>query len=138
MNHDFVDDNNQSGSRTPRFDTKNKSCLGQGGIMDYAKTDENDKSCWSTCSIEDFTIQMNENKTCLSIIDPKNPPKNPASPLLTKDECDLSKIYPGLSGVHTLYLNGNYKFFLYILGVGRVPQPSIKITYYNSFAAQNK
>jgi len=35
------DDDNESGSQTPRFDTKNKSCLGQGGIMDYAKTDEN-------------------------------------------------------------------------------------------------
>ena len=75
--------------------------------MDYAKKNENDKSCWSTCSVEDFTIQMNRNKTCLTPIDPKSPPKNPTLPALTKDECDLSKIYPNISGIHLLNLNGN-------------------------------
>jgi hypothetical protein len=107
--------------KLPRFDSRKKSCVGQGGIMDYAQSDENDKSCWSTCSVEDFTVLMNKNKTCLSVIDLENPPPNPDPPKLTKNECDISNIYPGLSGVHTLYLNGNYIVFVYILCVvGRV------------------
>lgn len=79
--------------------------------MDYAKEDENDKSRWSSCSVEDFTIQMNKNKTCLKAIDPKNPPKMPTPVDLTANECDLSAVYPGLNGIHILYLNGNFFTF---------------------------
>lgn len=110
INHDFEDPKKGepvgSTKNIPRFDSHQKSCLGQGGLMDYAKEEENDKSCWSTCSVEDFTIQMNTNKTCLTPIDPKKPPRNPVMPALTSDECDLSKVYPGLSGIQVLYLNG--------------------------------
>ena len=110
MNHDFVrgekGDPVGSTKNIPRFDSHNKSCLHQGGLMDYAKVDENDLSRWSSCSVEDFTIQMNQNKTCLKVIDPKNPPKMPSPFDLTANECDLSAVYPGLSGVHVLYLNG--------------------------------
>ena len=110
INHDFVDpakgDPEGSTTKVSRFDSHQKRCLGQGGLMDYSKEYENDKSCWSSCSVEDFTVQMNQNKSCLIPIDPKKPPKNPTKPDLTKNECDLSKVYPNLSGVHTLYLNG--------------------------------
>ena len=81
--------------------------------MDYAKEDENDKSRWSSCSVEDFTIQMNKNKTCLKAIVPKNPPKMPTPVDLTANECDLSAVYPGLNGIHVLYLNGNFFTFLF-------------------------
>ena len=111
MNHDFASrkkgEEPGSTKKIPRFDSHEKSCLGQGGIMDYAQDTENDKSGWSTCSVEDFTIELNDNKTCLKLIDTENPPANPTMPSLTKDVCDLSKIYPGLNGVHYLNLNGN-------------------------------
>ena len=117
INHDFVDPKKgePEGSTTnvTRYDSHKNRCLGQGGLMDYSKKKENDKSCWSTCSVEDLTVKINENKTCLTPIDPKTPPQNPTMPFLTKNECDLSKVLPNISGVHTLHLNGKYlKTFL--------------------------
>ena len=46
-------------------------------------------------------------RTCLKAIDPKNPPPTPIKPILTKNECDLTKVFPGLNGVHYINLNGN-------------------------------
>ena len=103
INHDFT---KQGGRNDPRVDKSGKSCLGQGGIMDYSKEFENDKSCWSSCSIQDFTEQMNKNKTCLKVIDPKKPPPNPKAPVLTQNECDLSKLYKTFNGVRNIWLNG--------------------------------
>ena len=94
--------------KMPRVDSHNQPCTGQGGLMDYDKSAENDKSRWTTCSIEDLTKLMNKNKTCLQIIDPRNPPKMPSLVDFTVNECDLSSIYPDLNGIHILYLNGNF------------------------------
>ena len=107
MSHDFIKDKINE-IKYPRFDQHNVSCLNKGGIMDYAKELENDKTRWSTCSIEGFTALMNSNKTCLKVIDPKHPPPNPNPPILTQNECDISKAYPGLNGVHVLWLNGRF------------------------------
>ena len=110
MNHDFVKGNkgDEPGStkNITRYDSKGRACLGQGGIMDYSQEVENDKTSWSTCSVEDFRATLDGNKTCLTVIDPKNPPANPTMPKMTDQECDLSKLYPGLNGVHFLILNG--------------------------------
>ena len=112
MNHDFVSakKGEEAGStkNITRYDSKGQSCLGQGGIMDYSQDEENDKTGWSTCSVEDFTVELNNNKTCLTVIDPQNPPEIPKMPTLSKDDCDLSMIYPGLNGVHFLNLNGKH------------------------------
>ena len=35
--------------------------------MDYADNVNYDKSRWSTCSVEDFTVLMNKNKTCMQV-----------------------------------------------------------------------
>ena len=102
MPHDFDKDD----EKIPRFDSKNRTCLGIGGIMDYSETFENDKTQWSTCSVEAFTLLMNENETCLAEIDQKNPPSF-LLPTVGERECDLSKIFPGLNGVHYIKLNGN-------------------------------
>lgn len=111
MKHDFFKKYEHEGDedyiKVPRLDSHDQSCSGKGGIMDYDKTNENDKSRWTSCSIEDFTQLMNTNKTCLQVIDPKNPPKMPSPIDLTVNECDLSSLYPGLNGIHILYLNGN-------------------------------
>ena len=84
--------------------------------MDYAKEDENDKSCWSRCSVEDFTIQMNKNKTCLKVIDPVHPPTSPSPPELNNNVCDLTKNFPNLSGIRFLWLNGKYALFQVLFG----------------------
>ena len=112
MKHDFFKKYEHEGDedyiKVPRLDSHAQSCSGTGGIMDDDQTNGKDKSRWTSCSIEDFTQLLNTNKTCLEIIDPKNPPKMPTPVDFTMSECDLSSIYPGLDGIHILYLNGNF------------------------------
>ena len=60
MDHDFNDD-----PKKPRFDSKKNSCSGIGGIMDYV----NEKSRWSTCSVEDFNAYVSSMaKFCLELV----------------------------------------------------------------------
>jgi hypothetical protein len=102
MNHDFEDDD----PKKPRVDSKGNACTGIGSIMDYAKGEEGNKSQWSTCSVEDMAKMVDNNPTCLKVIDPDNPPVELPDLPLTRNECDLNKVRPGLNGYSRLQLNG--------------------------------
>ena len=102
MSHDFV----PGDPKKPRFDSKGDACTGIGSIMDYVKKDEETKRQWSTCSVEDMTKMIDSNPTCLKVIDPNNPPIELPQLPLTKNECDLNKVRPGLNGYSALQLNG--------------------------------
>ena len=61
MEHDFNDDYPEE----HRLDSKKRPCSGVGGVMDYY----NEKTCWSTCSVEDFKAYVNSmEKFCLEPI----------------------------------------------------------------------
>ncbi len=111
MNHDFVDED----PKKPRVDSKGVACTGIGSIMDYAKGQEGNKKQWSTCCVEDMTAMIETYPNCLKVVDSKNPPpvELPQLPL-TRNECDLNRIRPGLCGYSLLQLNGklNYNFSL--------------------------
>ncbi len=102
MEHDFVDDD----PKKPRVDSNGIACTGIGSIMDYAKGNEGNKRQWSTCSVEDMTGMINTYPNCLKEIDPANPPVELPQLPLTKNECDLNRVRPGLCGYSLLQLNG--------------------------------
>ena len=61
MSHDFLGD-----PEKPRVDSKNVSCSGVNGIMDYA----GNSTQWSTCSVEDLTAYVAANQPfCLKTVD---------------------------------------------------------------------
>ena len=102
MDHDFVDED----PTKPRVDSHGNACTGIGSIMDYAKKHEGNKRQWSTCSVEDMTKMIDANPTCLKVIDLKNPPIELPQLPLTKNECNLNKVKPGLNGYSEIQLNG--------------------------------
>ena len=106
MEHDFVDED----PKKPRVDSKGNACTGIGSIMDYAKYEEGNKRQWSSCSVEDMAAMIAENPTCLKVIDPKNPPVELPQLPLTKNECDLNRVRPGLCGYSVLNLNGKWTY----------------------------
>ncbi len=116
MNHDFVDED----PKKPRVDSQGVDCTGIGSIMDYAKGQEGNKRQWSSCCVEDMTAMIETYPNCLKVVDSKNPPpvELPQLPL-TRNECDLNKIRPGLSGYSLLQLNGrlNYNIFVEIFQI---------------------
>ena len=100
MSHDFI----PGDPKKPRFDSKGDACTGIGSIMDYVKKDEETKRQWSTCSVEDMAKMINAKPTCLKV--PQNPPIDLPQLDLTRNECDLNKVRPGLNGYSLLQLNG--------------------------------
>jgi hypothetical protein len=106
MNHDFVDKD----PKKPRVDSKGVACTGIGSIMDYAKGEEGNKRQWSSCSIEDMTAMIEKYPNCLKVIDPTSPPVELPQLPLTRNECDLNRIRPGLCGYSLLQLNGKLKY----------------------------
>jgi hypothetical protein len=102
MEHDFVNDD----PKQPRVDSQGVACTGIGSIMDYAKYNEGNKRQWSSCSVEDMNAMIETYPDCLKVIDPKNPPVELPQLPLTKNECDLNKVRPGLCGYSVLQLNG--------------------------------
>ena len=106
MEHDFEDDDPQK----PRVDSQGTACTGIGSIMDYAKYNEGNKRQWSSCSVEDMTGMIETYPECLKVIDPKNPPVELPQLPLTKNECDLNRVRPGLCGYSVLNLNGKWTY----------------------------
>ena len=83
--------------------------------MDYSVFNEDDKSRWSTCSIEDYKTMMTvTNTTCLTPISAANLPTSTAAPPLTALECQLGPAFASLNGAHNLRLNGQYFYNLII------------------------
>ena len=73
MGHDF--DQASGSSEVPRFDSKGKTCLRIGGIMDYWHAGNVPlNTLWSTCSVEDLTKYVDMVSTyfksgfCLKVI----------------------------------------------------------------------
>ena len=82
--------------------------------MDYSVFNENDKSRWSTCSIEDYAKMMTvTNTTCLTPISDTNLPTSTAAPPLTVLECQLGASFASLNGAHILRLNGKLFSFTF-------------------------
>ena len=77
--------------------------------MDRAASKENEKSLWSSCSVEDFTNTMKSYPECLTPVSSANLPPTD-TPALTDSECKMPSSLANLNGVHSLKLNGKNGF----------------------------